>query len=231
MNNKKPKMRGINTPTPIVFFHGFLNGRFKSACVDKESNLLNSAYINGKVNLFSMYCKERIIKLETDLSAIRTEAETLIMEFAALPAVQQDKLDGESMIEEVPIRLPKKMDEAQANRAAAKNVAKAAENAEQLKIKKEQIATRRVEIIKRLVQIRNRITTKENNCYHELGATADALKERFCIYGHGVLLKPVYHHYIPGLEYNWVLEEYNADHEELRRRIATILKEEGNEYV
>lgn len=80
MKNKKVKMKGFVTPTAMVFMHGFFDGRFKSAGIDQDSGLLHSAYVNGKVDLFYKYCSERVDRLETDIAAICTEAETLLME-------------------------------------------------------------------------------------------------------------------------------------------------------
>ena len=52
MKNKKIRMKGLKTPSPVVFMHGFFNGRFKSAGIDLDSGLLNSAYVNGMMDLF-----------------------------------------------------------------------------------------------------------------------------------------------------------------------------------
>ena len=77
MKNKKVKMKGLATPTVMVFLHGFFDGRFRAAGIDKDSGLLNSAYVNGKTDLFYKYCSERVDRLETDIAAVCTDAEKL----------------------------------------------------------------------------------------------------------------------------------------------------------
>ena len=90
---------------------------------------------------------------------------------------------------------------------------------------------RKTEILQQLVMIRDRILNKETNCRNELSATSFALKERLCVYGHGVLLKPVLHRYIPQLEFEWAFDLYNKNHEEIKRRISEVVSKEGNENV
>lgn len=43
MKNKKVKMKGLATPTIMVFMHGFFDGRFRAAGLDQDGGLLNSA--------------------------------------------------------------------------------------------------------------------------------------------------------------------------------------------
>ena len=91
---------------------------------------------------------------------------------------------------------------------------------------------RKTEILQRLVQIRNRIANRETNCRNEINATAFTLKERLCVYGHGVLLKPILNRHIPQMEQEWVFELYNKNHNELKERIsAAVKKEEGIEKI
>lgn len=85
MKNKKVKMKGLSTPTVVEFLHGFFDGRFRAAGIDQDSGLLNSAYTNGKIDLFYKYCNERVDRLEIDIASICTEAETLLMELATTP--------------------------------------------------------------------------------------------------------------------------------------------------
>ena len=114
MKNKKISMKGMKTPSPVVFMHGFFNGRFKSAGIDLDSGLLNSAYVNGMMDLFYKYCQERVDKLETDISAICTEAETLFIELKAIPENMSDRMSEEKNMEKIPDKLPSTIQEAQA---------------------------------------------------------------------------------------------------------------------
>ena len=231
MKNKKVKMKGLATPTIMVFMHGFFDGRFRAAGLDQDSGLLNSAYVNGKTDLFYKYCSERVDRLETDIAAVCTDAEKLLLELKDMP----EKIRKIRVTEEDPVKLPKKlpdsMEEAQLARADARKAAKAKADAEQSKANKNQMETRKIEILQQLVMIRDRILNKETNCRNELSATSFALKERLCVYGHGVLLKPVLHRYIPQLEYEWAFDLYNKNHEEIKRRISEVVSKEGNENV
>ena len=231
MKNKKVKMKGLATPTIMVFMHGFFDGRFRAAGLDQDSGLLNSAYVNGKTDLFYKYCSERVDRLETDIAAVCTDTEKLLLELEDMP----EKIREIRVTEEEPVKLPKKlpdsMEEAQLARADARKAAKAKADAEQSKANKNQMEKRKTEILQQLVMIRDRILNKETNCRNELSATSFALKERLCVYGHGVLLKPVLHRYIPQLEYEWAFDLYNKNHEEIKRRISEVVSKEGNENV
>lgn len=231
MKNKKVKMKGLAIPTVMVFLHGFFDGRFRAAGIDKDSGLLNSAYVNGKTDLFYKYCSERVDRLETDIAAVCTDAEKLFLELEDMP----EKIREIKVKEAEPVNLPKKlpdpMEEAQIARADARKAAKAKTDAEQAKANKNQMQKRKTEILQQLVMIRDRILNKETNCRNELSATSFALKERLCVYGHGVLLKPVLHRYIPQLEYEWAFDLYNKNHEEIKRRISEVVSKEGNENV
>lgn len=231
MKNKKVKMKGLATPNVMVFLHGFFDGRFRAAGVDQDSGLLNSAYVNGKTDLFYKYCSERVDRLETDIAAVCTDAEKLLLELEDMP----EKIREIKVKEAEPVNLPKKlpdsMEEAQIARADARKAAKAKTDAEQAKANKNQMQKRKTEILQQLVMIRDRILNKETNCRNELSATSFALKERLCVYGHGVLLKPVLHRYIPQLEYEWAFDLYNKNHEEIKRRISEVVSKEGNENV
>lgn len=231
MKNKKVKMKGLATPTVMVFLHGFFDGRFRAAGVDQDSGLLNSAYVNGKTDLFYKYCSERVDRLETVIAAVCTDAEKLLLELEDMP----EKIREIKVKEAEPVNLPKKlpdsMEEVQIARADARKAAKAKTDAEQAKANKNQMQKRKTEILQQLVMIRDRILNKETNCRNELSATSFALKERLCVYGHGVLLKPVLHRYIPQLEYEWAFDLYNKNYEEIKRRISEVVNKEGNENV
>ena len=231
MKNKKVKMKGLATPTIMVFMHGFFDGRFRAASLDQDSGLLNSAYVNGKTDLFYKYCSERVDRLETDIVAVCTDAEKLLLELEDMPERIREIRVTEAETVKLPKKLPDSMEEAQLARADARKAAKAKADAEQSKAKKSQMENRKTEILQQIVMIRNLILNKETNCRNELSATSFALKERLCVYGHGVLLKPVLHRYIPQLEYKWAFDLYNKNHEEIKRRISEVVSKEGNENV
>ena len=231
MKNKKVKIKGLVTPTVVEFLHGFFDGRFRAAGIDQDSGLLNSAYVNGKTDLFYKYCIERVDRLETDIAAVCTDAEKLLLELEDMPAKIREIRVTEVEPVKLPEKLPDSMEAAQLARADARKAAKAKADAEESKANKSQMQNRKTEILQQLVMIRDRILNKETNCRNELNATSFALKERLCVYGHGVLLKPVLHRYIPQLEYEWAFDLYNKNHEEIKRRISEVVSKEGNENV
>lgn len=224
MKNKKVKMKGLATPTIMVFMHGFFDGRFRAAGLDQDSGLLNSAYVNGKTDLFYKYCSERVDRLETDIAAVCTDAEKLLLELEDMPEKIREIRVTEAETVKLPKKLPDSIEGAQLARTDVRKAAKAKAN-------KSQLEKRKTEILQQLVMIRDRIFNKETNCRNELSATSFALKERLCVYGHGVLLKPVLHRYIPQLEYEWAFDLYNKNHEEIKRRISEVVSKEGNENV
>lgn len=211
MKGEKVKIKGLATLTFIVFMHGFFDGRFKSAGIDQDSGILNSAYVNGKIHLFYQYCSERIGSLETNIAAVCIEAETLLMELEYLSRQ---------------IKFNEKTEENQVMRLDATKTDKENETLETLKGNRNYIQKRKIDIIQRLIQIKVLIDNKEAMCRNEINATAFALKERFCVYGHGVLLRPILNSYIPQMEYEWTFNFYNKNHDEVKRRISSIIKKE-----
>ena len=231
MKNKKVKMKGVATPTIVVFLHGFFDGRFRTASIDQDSGLLNSAYTNGKTALFYKYCNERVDWLETDIASVCTEAETLLMELKSMPSIcERNETYWVESVKTPKVPLDFAQD-AQAARFAAREVEKANAAIEQAKEKKSQVEKRKIDILQRLVQIRDHISNKETNCHNELSATSFALKERMCVYGHGVLLKPILSRNIPQLEYEWAFKLYNNNHDEIKQRISEVVNKEDVENV
>jgi hypothetical protein len=226
MRSKPLALKGLHTPRPIIFIRGFLDGRFQTAGIDQKSALLNSAYLNGELYLFNAYCKKRVIQLENDLAADRTKAETLIQELYTLSADLPADLPIRCAEAKGQAEPPATLAEAQARRKAAKAAAKTAEALANANAKRDALTERHKEILRSLVEIREKIQIKERTCYEELGVTAETLKARLCVYGHGVLLKqPVYTRYIPALEYTSHLEGYRSAHRELNRKLAAVLQE------
>lgn len=228
MKKKTLKLKGLKSPKLFLFIHGFINGRMKTAAVDSESGNLNSAYIHGKVYQFDKLCHDRAIQLDRELSEVRTEAETLVLELNELvvPSLHRandlpDHGDGAAK------RLDSVAD-AQAGRAAAANAAKAAQVADQRKQERENILARRAWVIRRLVAIREKLALEERTCSEAFAATADALRNCFCAYGHGALLKPVNPCYIPPVDYQHHMVRYQKDHEVLLKKIIDLLEKEAD---
>lgn len=222
MKKKNPKLKGLKTPNLFVFIHGFVNGRMRTAAVDGERGYVNSAYVHGRIHLFDEFCKKRIVQLEKETSEPRSEAQTLILELQALPCPPAIHDQPNAQAE----KFPDTVTEAQSCRAKAAAAAKNAEIIAAHKQKREDIIARRSWIIRRLIKIREQLALSERVCAEELSATAHALQDRFCVYGHGALLKPVCPDHIPAIEFESFLANYLAESEALQQKITAVLEEE-----
>ena len=197
----------------------------KTAAVDSESGNLNSSYIHGKIYQFDKLYHERVVQLERSLSEIRTEAETLILELNELVVPPPYHSNGLATNSTGGVVTQDSIVAAQARRAAAANAEKAASQHKQERVN---ILARRAWIVRRLVAIREKLALEERICFEELAATADALRNCFCAYGHGALLKPINTTYIPLIDYQGYLDGYWTDHEALKVKITNVLEKEAD---
>lgn len=213
---KKLRCKGLWVPRPVLFLYGFLNGRFRTAGVDRETEVLNSAYIHGHGFLYRELYRRRIAQLERNLSPVYAEADKLMAELDALPDLPLGTCGKEG---ESGGQLPKSAAEAQSRRLAAKRIA-------QMDALRNKTVQRRREIVDRLLEIRNQAASCELSCAEELEAVAEALKSRFCAYGHGVLLKPIHIRNIPEMDCGGYMEHYRAEHAPLKQKLESILDRE-----
>ena len=224
MKKKVLKMKGLRTPKPIIFVHGFINGRMKTAALNPESGHLNSAYIFGKIYQFEKLCHDRAKCLEKDLCDIRTNAEMLIFKLNTLPIPSADGGKGVQVKEMDPGSKASSAD----RRAAAAAMDAAAKDAAAAKEQREQIMAERMETVQQLIQIREQISLKQIVCMEELGATADALRNCFCTYGHGAMLRPMNPGYLPPVEFEGHLASHRDDCEALKKKINDAVDKEAN---
>ncbi len=222
MKQKNPKLKGLKTPKLCVFLHGFLNGRMRTAGIDGGQGHLTSAHIHSQLHRFSEFCQKRLAKMEQETWELRTEARTLIPELQALTCPPLPPERGNPGNE----RFPDTVAEAQASRATAAAEAKNAETRAGVKQLRDDVLARRTWIIRRLIKIREQLTLSERLCMEELTATTHALQARFCVYGHGVLLKPLCAGHIPDIEFESFLADHHRDCEALRQQITAVLEEE-----
>lgn len=213
---KKLRCKGLRIPRPAIFLYGFLNGRFKTAGVDRGTNLLNSAYIHGHGFLYHELCRRRIAQLERDLSPVYAEADKLMAELEALPDLSPRAWGEEG---ESNGQLPASAAEAQSCRITARRTA-------QIGALRNKTIQRRREIVDRLLEIRNQTASCELSCAEELEAVAEALKSRFCTYGHGVLMKPIRVQNIPKMDCGGYMENYCVEHAPLKQKLGSILDRE-----
>lgn len=228
MKKKTLKLKGLKTPKLFLFIHGFTNGRMKTSAVDSESGNLNSAYIHGKIYQFDKLCHDRVIQLDCGLSELRTEAETLILELNELVVPPPYRSNDLATNSTGGANAPDTVAAAQAGRAAAASAEMAAQAANQRQQERENVLARRAWIVRRLVAIREKLALEERICSEELAATADALRNCFCSYGHGALLKPINPTYVPPVNYQCYLDGYRTDHEDLKAKITNVLEKEAD---
>ena len=227
----KTPTKGLNlhTPSPFIYFMGFIDGRTKTAAID--NNTLRSAFIDSRLNMFKAYCENRIKRLEKDLSAVYTEASLLLMELSSL-SEKETVLTSHDINTIDTISLPSTFEEAQRIRSAAKR-AQAEKNAtEYAASRKEKRTSRKVEILKRLVEINDLISTEERACYSDLYLTSFRLRSVFNKYSKAVVLKPISDSCIPIIDVEHFFDRYNTFHESLKMRLIEVTdlsrKEQSN---
>lgn len=223
-------LRGLHVPLPFIFLKGFLNGRFRTAALSGDDHLLTSAYISGKCQLYRELCHDQMVQLEQDLSSVRTEAETALLALHSMGSPFKAEVADAAITHSTP-RVLRSRFEAKQIREDARRANRAAESAAQSKARKEQYLAERTQHIERLVEIKHKIHTRENTCREELDATASALRERMCVYGHGVLLRPFTDDYLPTLDPTTPFRDYKARHQDLMSRIDNALEQEELSHV
>lgn len=212
------KLAATKTPRPFVFLHGFVDGRTHASGINGQSGHLDGAYISGKNYLFDEFVKKNVFHLNQDLAAIRTEGEVLMLEYANLPILEDDAPPSAA-----PIASTDAPKDPRQKRAKAKKDAKAQQDAAAARQKYQQELDHRREVLRRLVEIDHRIRSRELECVTRLKATSDALKERFMVYGHGVLLRAFSTENIPELDFTKQLDDYYAAHADFGKRLRTII--------
>lgn len=225
---KTLKLKGLQTPRPIIFIHGFMDGRTKTVALDSQNGHLNSAYIHGRIYLFHELCKKRVIQLEKELSGIRAEAQTLILE---LKNITLPLAHSTPEVDRPDSQRPATIAASRSSRAAAAEADKVKKANDRLKTERENILARRAWIIQRLIKIQEQISLSERVCIEEMEATSNALKNCYCTYGHGALLRPIQPSYIPTVAYDGFLDAYFNARNELSQKISNILNKEEANYV
>lgn len=228
----KTPTKGLNlhTPSPFIYFMGFIDGRTKTAAID--NNTLRSAFIDSRLNMFQAYCENRIKRLERDLSAVYAEASLLLMEFNTLS--QKETVLTSTDINTIDaLSLPTTFEEAQRIRSAAKKEQAKKNATDYAMSEKEKRISRKSEILNRIVEINDLISTEERACYSDLYLTSFRLRAVFNTYSKAVVLKPLSDSCIPIIDVDRSFDRYKAFHESLKVRLieATALstrKEKDN---
>lgn len=222
MKKHQPKFGALHTPQLFAFLHGFSNGRFHTAGVDADTGLLTGAFISGKTAAYDAFCKNRVAALIEELIPVREEANARIMEYRALPPI------GEAVtMPEEPVYIPPQtMEQSRAGRAAAAAFERAAAAAKSANEERTERIARRSEILCTLRRLLDSFTRAEQLCRGELAAAACDLTQTFCVYGHGVCMRPVRTVSIPRIEYEPHLAGFCADLQPLKNNISAILAKE-----
>ena len=227
---KKIKLRGLHTPKLILFLHGFFDGRFKGAAIDPETNILNSAFMYQRIFQYNEFCEKNLVKMESDLEGIRTEAENLMEELKEINIFQTEKKEI-IFSDYVKQKIPSTTTEAQQYRNEARSEKKENQRKKQLQEEHNKMSSKKTTIIRRLIEIQNSISTKENITERSMMSVAEALKASLCPYCHGAILKPLYEHYIPQIGCSLQLKKYQEKHKDFNEKISTVLNREETLYV
>lgn len=212
-NKKSPRLRGLGIPRTLIYCKGIYDSWCNTAHIDKETQLVTSAYVNAKRFLFDEYTKQLMIEHENELSALRTEARALVLELESLVVTRVTPV-GEQV--ELPASLPpRNVAESQKWRRAIRS---------RPRDNRASVSARRREIIDRLSSINEQILSKERVHSERIGATADKLKAVLCSYTGGVTLAPVKADSIPEIGHTPV---YSDEHLQLKQKLYALLNREG----
>lgn len=237
-------VKGLRTPRWLIYLKGAYHGRIrKTAALNQESGLLDSAYVSEKLFLYNKACADHMVSLERELSSSRLEAATILKTFEIeelynkMPAagIDEPMKPEEESIPAWTSRIPVTAEEAKAARARAKQMeeserrkaeAKAIREKEIKKIheSRDLYKKRKEENIVRLTEIREKIISRELIAQERLSATSEAVKSLLCSYAHGAMKRPVNSRYIPEIEFVSFMDGYYAAHEELNREIDKTLE-------
>ena len=83
---------------------------------------------------------------------------------------------------------------------------------------------KRQTILKNLAKIVNDIRTEYDAAHDQMEATSELLASVFACYGHGLLMKPVYAHNLPVINYEDCAKQIIMNHEDTWKAMDSILK-------
>lgn len=198
-------MKGTRTPRFLIWLRGFLHGKvIHTGGLDPETNTISSGYLTAQTKFFRNACIARREQAEAKLTKSWSDADQLLIDFAAVSSALLDSGKSQSSLRE-------SSTQARANeRAAAKRVSREAE---------------RQAILKRLANIVNDIRAEFNSAHDQMEATAELLLSTFSCYGHGLLMKPVYAHNLPVIAFEDCVKQILSSHEDTWNAIVSVLKE------
>lgn len=197
-------MKGLNTPRLISWLRGYLHGRvLHTGGLDPETGVIASGYVTGQTKRLRGACVARRELAEAKLQDSWTQAEQLLIDYAALGAKQP--AGGET--------------------AAHNSSAAQARAGEKAAAKRAQCEAQRQEILKKLADIQSAVRMEYDAAHDQMEATAEQLLSVFASYGHGLMTKPVYAHNLPTLAYKDCAQQILTAHEDTLNTVSAILKE------
>ena len=203
-NNTLP-MKGIHTPGIFNWVRGFLHGKvIHTGGLNPETNVIASSYLTGQIKCFRKACVIRREKAEEKLTKVWSNADELLIDYSAITSALAESDKNQNFHSESNAQ-------ARSNeRAAGKRALHEAE---------------RQNILKNLAKIANDIRTEYDSAHDQMEATAELLASAFACYGHGLLMKPVYDHNLPSIDYEDCVKQIIVNHEDTWNAIISILKE------
>jgi hypothetical protein len=173
-------------------------------CLDPKSNIIISSYVTTQTKRFCNACITRREKAEKKLSKVWSNADELLIDYAVvistLAASKRQNSHSDSNAEK------------RSNERADK--------------KRAYCEGERQRILKSMAKIVNEIRAEYEAAYNQMEGTAQILSSLLACYGQGLLMKPVYTHNLPVIDY---YEDYAkkilTNHEGTWKAIISILKE------
>lgn len=198
-------MKGIRTPRFFIWFRGFWHGKvIHTSGLDPETNTIASGYVTGQTKRFRNACVTRREKAEEKLTKLWSNADELLIDYAVVTSALAESSKSQNSYSESNAQ-------ARSNeRAAGKRTSR--ENERQT-------------ILKSLAKLANNILAEYDSAHDQMEATAEILASTFACYGHGLLMKPVYAHNLPVINYEDCAKQILINHEDTWNAIISILKE------
>ena len=197
-------MKGLRTPRLLIWMLGFFHGKIiRTGGLDPASNTLSSGYVTRQIKCFGEACTACRKEAEKKLVNVWPKAQEKLMEYAAVSAALAASggyVGGNGSAQD-------------------KRAADQAADAYAARLEKRQA------ILKELCALSNQIHSEQNQARARMEATAERLLSVFATYGHGLLMKPVYLHHLPQLQFEDCAQQILKHHEAVWNTIETILKE------
>lgn len=199
-------IKGMRTPRFLIWLRGFWHGKvMHTGGINPETNVIASGYVTGQIKQFRNACIIRRAKAEDKLTKVWSDADELLIDYAAITSTINDSTKLQSTHNESTAQIRSK------ERAANRRVTRKAE---------------RQTILKNMAKIANDIRAEYNNAHDQMEATSELLASVLSCYGHGLLMQPVYNYNLPDISYEDCVKSILDNHKDTWNAINSILKKE-----